>query len=599
MKKSARNLTCLLILLLQTQSRAVSQVATLEQLKAYPAAERAFEKRMQRAVAERDRCRAANRDAHLIVGRVQLEGNDDPETAISQMVIVEEGFFVDVIRDPKLPIGFRCHRYKPKDFIIPEDILPAEDDVTDVGVVQLSRASASNRGKIVGTLKLEDGGDPSQVGVRLSIRNARANTPSNGTEGVGRKYKTIPGKVSKAGVISFESLSEGNYYCSLSLPGYVGTYRMVEVTAMEETEMQPVTMELPRKVTVDFLLAKAGHQSFAECVEKTATFPGGHKWKSDSSTYGWDLEFHQSSGNIAFKYSYAPCYIRDLGRGSLADFLATPLDSAKDSPRNTPLVSGHVYLLNQRHWKHHVLFRVDVGEAIPAGTEMPSGVETRADSLKLKNVIAHYSFDNTADELNGTGAAFELKNTKFDNGSLFLNGVYEHGGQADGFRAVGRTPALDYNSFTVCMRFKAQEFGSGKQTLVSGGTSYRWLRLGRSSQGNVIISFNNGQLSHEFPALQLTPGDWHNLICAVDIQNKMAAVVLDDKPPQSFALPADFKLEIIGSSREATDKCWTFTNYSSGDSFHGFVDELTILNGTMSAAEFRQTMKSIRDSTQK
>ncbi len=244
-------ITFLMLVVFGLSSAAASaQSPTLNAIKEFPVAQKMFEQRMRRAVAERDRYRAMNRDAHLIVGRVQLEGNDDPETALSQMMIVEEGFFVDVIRDPKLPIGFRCHRYKPVDFLVPEDNLPGEEDIIDVGLVQLSRASASNRGEIVGTLKLEDGGDPSQVSVRLSIQNARANTPSNGTEGIGRKYTTIPGQVTAAGAISFESLSEGRYYAIFSKSGYVSASQMLEVQALQQTDIDPVTLEASRLSTL-------------------------------------------------------------------------------------------------------------------------------------------------------------------------------------------------------------------------------------------------------------------------------------------------------------------------------------------------------------
>ena len=61
---------------------------------------------------------------HVIVGRVQLEGTDDPEFIRSQMMIFEDGFFSDAVRDLNRPIAFRMLGYHPVDAVIPPVPLP-------------------------------------------------------------------------------------------------------------------------------------------------------------------------------------------------------------------------------------------------------------------------------------------------------------------------------------------------------------------------------------------------------------------------------------------------------------------------------------------
>ena len=56
---------------------------------------------------------------HVIVGRVQLEGTDDPEFIRSQMMIFEDGFFSDAVRDLDRPLAFRLLGYRPVDAVIP------------------------------------------------------------------------------------------------------------------------------------------------------------------------------------------------------------------------------------------------------------------------------------------------------------------------------------------------------------------------------------------------------------------------------------------------------------------------------------------------
>ncbi|WP_259635923.1 LamG domain-containing protein [Stieleria sedimenti] len=576
---------------------AIGQAPTLDALKRFPSAEKALQVRMKRAVAERDRYREANRDAHLIVGRVQLQGNDDPESVRSQMIIVEEGFFVDVIRDPKMPIGFRHSDYQPLDFTLPDDAVPGENGVIDVGFVKMSRASLADKGRITGKLMLEATDDASAARVNVTLRTPRANTPSNGTEGVGRKHRSMTLKVGRDGTVQSEPVSEGDYYVGLSADGHVSTSRRVTVKAGEDTDFGRVGLELPRKINITYRVLKTGDRSFAESPEMVKSFPAGHRWKATPDIYGWDLEFEQSGGKVSFSYSYAPCHIKDLGPGTLDDHLDALPEAATDSPRGMEVTSGHVYLLNQQHWKHAVLFRAEIDGKIEPGEKMSPDVGITAGSPKLPNVIAHYEFEGNANELNGTGSAFDLKNTQFNNGALVLNGQYEHSGSASGYRAIASTPGQSYDSFTVSVRFKAQSFADRNRTILCGGSSYRWFQI-CAGQGNAVsVTLNNQRISHTFQNLKLRPGHWHQIACAVDIPKGIVAVVLDHNRAEVFRLPPGFKLDVADSSDAERDKNWMFTNYSYGNAFYGLIDELTILKGTMSAAAFQKTIATLKENT--
>ncbi|QDV83183.1 LamG-like jellyroll fold domain-containing protein [Planctomycetes bacterium TBK1r] len=576
---------------------AIGQVPTLDALKQFPSAESAFQVRMKRAVAERDRYREANRDAHLIVGRVQLQGNDDPESVRSQMIIVQEGFFVDVIRDLKMPIGFRHADYKPLDFTLPEAAVPEENGIIDVGIVKMSKASLADKGRITGKLMLEATDDAGAARVSVTLSTPRANTPSNGTEGVGRKHRSMTLKVGRDGTVQSEPVSEGDYYIGLSADGHVSTSRRVTVNAGEDTDFGHVGLELPRKIKITYRVLETGDSNFAESPEMVKAFPAGHRWKATPDIYGWDLEFEQSGGKIAFSYSYGPCQIKDLGPGTLDDHLDALPEAATDSPRGMEVTSGHVYLLNQKHWKHAVLFRAEIDGKVEPSEKMSSDVGITAGSPQLPNVIAHYEFEGNANDLNGTGSAFDLRNTQFNNGSLVLNGQYEHSGSALGYRAIASTPDQSYDSFTVAVRFKAQSFDGRNKTILCGGRSYRWFQI-CAGQGNAVsVTLNNQRISHTFENLKLRPGRWHQIACAVDIPKGIVAVVLDRNRAEVFRLPPGFKLDVVGSSGEESDKNWMFTNYSFGDAFYGLIDELTILKGTMSAAAFRETIAKLKENT--
>ncbi len=367
--------------------------------------------------------------------------------------------------------------------------------------------------------------------------------------------------------------------------------------AGEEADFGLVEMELPRRIDVTYRVLKNGEDTFADCPEMEASFAGGHRWKATPDIYGWDLEFKQAGDSIEFSYSYGPCRSKDLGPGKLEDHLDALPEAATDSPRGMEVTSGHVYLLNQQHWKHAVLFRVEIGGKVDPGQKAPTGIPVLTDSPRVPNVIAHYEFEGNAAELNGTGFPFDLKNTEFENGALSLNGQYGNSGRGagGGFQAIANTPNQNYESFTVAVRFKAESFGARNSTILCGGRSYRWFEIGAGRGNSVGVSFNNHRVSHTFQGLTLRPGRWHRIGCAVDIPKKMVAMVLDNNRPEVFQLPADFKLDVVGSNAEERDKNWTFTNYSNANTFHGLVDELTILKGTMSADAFEETIAKLKD----
>ncbi|WP_436715885.1 hypothetical protein U8335_27160 [Roseiconus lacunae] len=510
------------------------------------------------------------------------------------MIIVEEGFFVEVIRDLNMPIGFRHFDYKPLDFTIPNDAPQTEDGIIDAGIVRMSKASSAAKGRITGKLTLEGTDDAHAARVTVTLRTPRANTPTNGTEGVGRKYRTMTIQVGRDGTLQSEPVSEGDYYIGLSANGYVSTSRQVTVQGGEDVDFGPVGLELPQKIAITYRVLDTGEGTFADSEEIVKTFPAGHRWKATPDIYGWDLEFNQSGGKVVFAYSYAPCRIKDLGPGTLDKHLDALPESATDSPRGMEVTSGHVYLLNQQHWKHAVLFRAEIQGKVEPGEKMPSEVGIRSGGPKLPNVIAHYEFEGNADELNGTGSAFDLKNTQFYNGSLVLNGQYEHSGKPTGFRAIASTPDQNYQSFTIAIRFKAQAFSERNRTILCGGTSYRWFHIGVGPGNALKIELNNRRTTHTFQNLKLYPGRWHQIACAVDVQKGFVAVVLDKNRAEVFRLPTGFQFDVVNSNAAERDKKWTFTNYSYANTFYGLIEELTILKGTMSATDFRRTITALK-----
>ena len=75
---------------------AFSQSTTIQDAAKNPAVHKALLQKIERDKQEVRTYKVG----HVVVGRIHLEGTDDPEFIRSQMMIFEDGFFSDAVRDP-------------------------------------------------------------------------------------------------------------------------------------------------------------------------------------------------------------------------------------------------------------------------------------------------------------------------------------------------------------------------------------------------------------------------------------------------------------------------------------------------------------------
>jgi hypothetical protein len=221
---------------------------------------------------------------------------------------------------------------------------------------------------------------------------------------------------------------------------------------------------------------------------------------------------------------------------------------------------------------------LEVQKAGTEGVARPFAVQGRK--------VAHFRFNGTARDRSVGNAQFDLKHTEFKENALYLNGTYYLLNDA----AICKTPQLNYRSFTVALKFKAEEFHPGRlshaSNIFTGGTYFRWFGLNRSPAGNLTITLNNREFSHEIKETPLVKGRWTAVACGVDLSRRKVIVYLDGKKVDEIGLPQGFQLEVLKSNLKDQDKVWSFTNYGNGDTFHGLVSELIIFDGMLPGAEF-------------
>jgi hypothetical protein len=271
------------------------------------------------------------------------------------MEILPDGYFAGETRDLIAPVGFRMHRYAPYDL----KLRGMKGSLVDVGTIHMTALKEEQLVALKGKVALEEDGDASQAVLYLSVTHGPINTPHNGTSP--RRYWPQPIKVQalENGLIEASGFSPIRYYCRVVAPGYLEKVFPVEFNAGQTLDLGTVTLEIPRQILLSYIVAT--EPPFDLKNMQTASIPAGTKWKAldNKECYGWDLEFAQEKGSIIMKYFYAPCYLRDLGKGEIADYVnIEKTEVGQNQPQNQKAKNEHVYLLHQEHWKRWVLFKV-------------------------------------------------------------------------------------------------------------------------------------------------------------------------------------------------------------------------------------------------
>jgi hypothetical protein len=330
----------------------------------------ALKKRIESARAEI----ARRHKGHIIVGRVQVEGRDDPRDVRAQMEILADGSFAGVTKDLRGPVGFRMHGYPAFDL----PLNGGEGLYLDVGTIEMKRLPESALVQMEGRIELEGGGDPSAVSIGASAEEGAVNTPSGGTSGRPHWPEPIALRAGADGRFQKNGFSPINYYVSFTSPGYVSQSRRVKLDNERDRKLGEIRLEQPRGIAVDYVTSKNNELEFAN-VQHTR-LQGGDHWSIWKRNYGWDLEFQQTKGELHFHWSYGPVFLSDLGSGELNDFSNVDAATAQQDPKQVPVKSGHVYIL--RTWgrkseDNFALFKIETEDApVASGTAKPKQTKT-------------------------------------------------------------------------------------------------------------------------------------------------------------------------------------------------------------------------------
>jgi hypothetical protein len=207
-----------------------------------------------------------------------------------------------------------------------------------------------------------------------------------------------------------------------------------------------------------------------------------------------------------------------------------------------------------------------------------------------EGLIALYELNGSSLDSTGLNADMELINTTFVDNHLYLNGVYDYGCPDFGYKASATIPEFNFDAFTISLEFNPEQWGlvdhpscSGDSANIIAGSRFnRWLRLWWSN-GDLTLLLNNqggsNDFIHTYSGVDLSEDQWHRVVASIDPTSRNIVVFLDGKNLGSVSLPADFILF------PGTENSLTFTDYSTGRTFFGLVDNLMVFDQALSATE--------------
>lgn len=208
--------------------------------------------------------------------------------------------------------------------------------------------------------------------------------------------------------------------------------------------------------------------------------------------------------------------------------------------------------------------------------------------LNHPKLIAYYDFKGSSiqNKKSAESEQPDLGNARLEKGSLILDGNYS--GYKTNFYFYREQLKADQD-FTLSLNIQPNSFGDfSKSNIISFGRSARWMGIGRDKEdGQLVVSFRNGQQFRPFQNTRIEEGEWYNLsIVFAPTQNKVQLYL------NGHALPSvDLGRYLQDSKAPTVD--FSFCSYGNGSVFNGKVESLALFEGALPERELMQLYPSL------
>jgi thiol-disulfide isomerase/thioredoxin len=170
---------------------------------------------------------------HIVIGQLAVEDEKiEPELVKAQMPILQEGYFVDEVKNFDLPLCFRSQGYRDLD--VP--LSSYKGGLANVGKVILQPLPAEERATLKGTVALDGSPDVKSVQVYVDTAMGPLNTPNGGYSPRARWPKVIPVPVSETGKFTVEGLNPSEVTVFATAPDHVNQFKTVKLSSDHPTD---------------------------------------------------------------------------------------------------------------------------------------------------------------------------------------------------------------------------------------------------------------------------------------------------------------------------------------------------------------------------
>lgn len=197
----------------------------------------------------------------------------------------------------------------------------------------------------------------------------------------------------------------------------------------------------------------------------------------------------------------------------------------------------------------------------------------------LPKALAQFRFDgNAIDHSGGNSRLFLKGRPALQNGALYHDGKYGKDGKENEPECpIIHTPALNFQAFTVAIRFKAGST-EPKGNIIAGGRYLRWFSIRTGESGSLSVTLDNQELKYDFP-VTLETDRWYSIVCGVDLENSYVKTFVNGKRLSQHQLPGGLREKMFAEKGLRPVKNWCLANYSNGYVFHGLIDEFAVFDG--------------------
>ncbi|MGI0117608.1 hypothetical protein [Zooshikella sp. RANM57] len=201
-------------------------------------------------------------------------------------------------------------------------------------------------------------------------------------------------------------------------------------------------------------------------------------------------------------------------------------------------------------------------------------------ALSQLNPLDNESNQPSTQTLNEENAIEDLR-TKNVRQVMFLNG--RHADEENGYLAYASlNPEFDYDKFTMALNFLPYANEDNNYTIVVGGIATRWISL-HVNEGILQLSLNNHKKTYPLPNLTIKNNQWNHATISTDIAKKEILITLNGWSLEVINLDHDFQFD--PKRNNIPDKYISFSDFSCGCVFHGFVSDIKVFKKPLKYTE--------------